>query len=233
MTRKSVQVLIAALLFSGASVVEAAFTPLQISIWDPVQVFPADWSVVGVRANILHGVNARVYGLDIGLLSNRTTSSGGGLSIAMINGAWGESLGGFVGLESFVGQIRPSRRRHDNGCTYVGAQLGVFNGAESLYGMQFGSVNVANYMNGIQIGHICNRAGNVNGIQLASFANRADGNVAGLQLSQLFNICDGTVNGGQISVVNITKNLNGFQLGLVNIVKDSSVRFMPLCNVQF
>lgn len=52
-------------------------TPLQLSIWSPVQVFPSDWDVIGLRCGGIYSRNRQVYGVDVGLFNSADAASGG------------------------------------------------------------------------------------------------------------------------------------------------------------
>ena len=41
--------------------------PINLSLFDPVQIFDADTSIKGFRLNLIYGVNQDMTGLDIGL----------------------------------------------------------------------------------------------------------------------------------------------------------------------
>ena len=45
---------------------------IQLALFNPVQIFPEENSITGVRLNLLYGSNASVTGLDVGVV-NRTT----------------------------------------------------------------------------------------------------------------------------------------------------------------
>ena len=44
-----------------------AWTPLQLSLWEPVQLFPEDFDVYGIRLNLAYGSNKSVAALTPGL----------------------------------------------------------------------------------------------------------------------------------------------------------------------
>ncbi len=52
------------------------WTPFQLSIWNPVQLFDENRDVYGLRANLFYGKNRDVYGIDLGLLILRIGSKG-------------------------------------------------------------------------------------------------------------------------------------------------------------
>lgn len=47
--------------------------PVQLALVTPIQIFPEDNSITGVRLNLLYGRNASVTGLDLGLVNHTTT----------------------------------------------------------------------------------------------------------------------------------------------------------------
>jgi hypothetical protein len=49
-------------------------SPVQLSLFTPVQIVPADRSVSGLRLNLIYGKNADVTGVDWGLVNHDTGS---------------------------------------------------------------------------------------------------------------------------------------------------------------
>ena len=93
--------------------------PIQLSLFNPVQIFPADDSVAGVRLNLIYGVNENVSGLDLGLV-NHTRGNGSGIQ-------WGPvSLtdGGFTGWQNGTVAITKGR--------FSGVQTTFFTSAAAL-----------------------------------------------------------------------------------------------------
>ncbi len=114
--------------------------PIQLSLFTPVQIFPEDVAISGVRLNLLYGRNVYVTGLDLGLVNHTTTGKSVGVQF------------GFVGLvdSDFKGW-------QDNNVNIVkgdfeGFQWGVVNYAHYASGFQLGFVNYAGSMKGLQIG---------------------------------------------------------------------------------
>lgn len=113
--------------------------PVQLSLVTPVQIFPEDVSIKGVRLNLLYGRNATVTGLDLGLV-NHTTQ--------------GESMGVQFGLVGIVD------------ADFVGWQDNSFNVVKGNFeGLQWGLANNANYVHGLQLG-VVNYAGSMRGLQI-------------------------------------------------------------------
>ncbi len=154
-----------------------AWTPLQISIWNPVQLFSEERNVYGIRTNVFYGKNHNIYGLDIGLFTNECNDINGFQISTLCNLARGHVTGSQIGYYSNLAE------------NITGLQMCVgLNSADNLNGLQLSLFN--NFptdktkTNGIQIGFInfCER---VNGIQIG-----------------LFNYCK-RMNGIQIGVINI------------------------------
>jgi hypothetical protein len=114
--------------------------PIQLSLVTPVQIFPADDEIKGIRLNLLYGRNASVTGLDLGLI-NHTTS---GISTGV---QWG-----FVGLvdSDFLGWQNNTINVVKG--EFKGFQWGFVNYAKRADGFQLGFVNFAESMHGLQIG---------------------------------------------------------------------------------
>jgi hypothetical protein len=129
------------------------WAPFQISLFDPVQVHPAEVSVYGLRLNVLYGNNTEVTGLDLGLM-NRTTKGNTGLQLGMIN-IWidGDLTGLQAGLATYCrGAVN-------------GGQIGGLNCSESLKGIQIGAINRVKSGTGLMIG-IVNWADQLDGLQI-------------------------------------------------------------------
>src|SRR6185295_815518 len=66
-------VLVAAVLRTPAAA-RAEGSPIQISLFNPVQIVRADKSVSGLRIDLIYGKNAGMTGLDWGLVHHTTGS---------------------------------------------------------------------------------------------------------------------------------------------------------------
>lgn len=137
-----------------------ACSPLQLSLFTPVQIIPKDMDVCGFRFNLIYGNNRKVSGLDIGLI-NRTTDTFKGLELAGLGnrGAWVYGiqaallpLGRNYAANTIQGvQVGTGNIAMDGG---AGLQVGVFNQAvnEEFKGIQIGLLNYCQSLTGIQIG---------------------------------------------------------------------------------
>jgi predicted transcriptional regulator with HTH domain len=144
----------------GASDVLAQETkPIQLSLFDPVQIFKADQSIKGLRLNIIYSNNVDVTGLDIGLLVNRATGDFKGIQFGLVNiddgdatgwvaGAVNVTEGQFTGLQGSGNLFNQAGGSH-------GAQFGWINRTTGkMSGLQLGLVNIAESADGLQIGLI-------------------------------------------------------------------------------
>ncbi|HQO41156.1 MAG TPA: hypothetical protein PK986_11850, partial [Spirochaetota bacterium] len=48
---------------------ESEWTPLQLALFNPVQIFDEKCNVYGLRLNLIYGVNSDLYGIDIGMVN--------------------------------------------------------------------------------------------------------------------------------------------------------------------
>jgi hypothetical protein len=114
--------------------------PVQLALFTPVQVFPEDDSISGIRLSLLYGRNVSVTGLDLGLINHATAGTSKGLQFGLV----GLVDSDFVGWQdSYVNVVKGN---------FKGFQWGFVNYARSAKGFQLGFVNYAESMNGLQIG---------------------------------------------------------------------------------
>jgi len=250
--KKVVVVMIAVLCMPWAGAIAGGTTPVQISIWNPVQVFPDDYDVAGFRCG-LYSRNRHVYGLDVGVMTRADESSGGiqvNLGCSTVSG-----LGVDFIIPDLIGASEPDWSVVDNAsksnkcASYTGLQLayvvnyaddmrgiqlaGVGNYAVRLRGCQIGGVNECRSGRGWQLGILDDARHDFGGIQGAALFNFCGEEMHGLQIGGLWNSCDGEMHGLQIGVVNIAGKMTGVQVGLINIIKDSAIPFIPLVNMMF
>jgi hypothetical protein len=115
-------------------------SPIQLALFTPIQIFPENYSISGVRLNLLYGRNVAVTGVDFGLI-NHTTS---GETVGFQWGGIGLADGDFVGWQDNVVNVV----RND----FEGFQWGLVNYANHASGFQLGLVNYAVTLHGLQIG---------------------------------------------------------------------------------
>ncbi len=126
--------------------------PVQLSLVTPVQIFPPEDTIAGVRLNILYGRNVVVSGLDIGLV-NHTTDISRGVQHGLVGIA-----GSFQGIQVHVvniskGKFEGWQMGHVNvSDTFRGFQMGLVNTSGEAEGFQLSLVNYARRLTGLQIG---------------------------------------------------------------------------------
>ncbi len=122
------------------SISSAQTQPVNVALFDPVQIFPDNTSIVGLRINLIYGKNVSMVGLDWGLVNAVGTGGLTGLQWGFVNICDGNAMG-FEG--GFVNLARKN---------FEGFQYGLFNSGDQVSGFQLGLVNYAETMKGLQIG---------------------------------------------------------------------------------
>jgi hypothetical protein len=135
----SVASFVSILLLSAAGSALAAPSPVQLALFDPVQIVKSDQSVGILRIDLIYGKNAGVTGLDVGLI-NHTTGDEGGLGYGVANIVQGS----FTGWQDGIVNIADK--------SFLGLQSGAFNRSQDGHGVQWGIVNVTEKMSGLQVG---------------------------------------------------------------------------------
>lgn len=197
----------------------AEWTPFQLSLVKPVQLFPEETKVEGLRLNLIYGVNKELTGLDLGIVNEVTGTIKGVQAAYILGGNISHDLDGAQIVYGFGGANVTGGEA--NGLQIAGIFGGV-NWAEEFNGVQlsgvFGGINRAAELSGGQVTFAMggvNKASDVSGVQIAGIMgglNYAD-DVSGVQIA------------GAFAGVNVSDNLSGAQLaGLfgINIAKDVS-----------
>ncbi|MCL5028047.1 MAG: hypothetical protein M1480_03400 [Bacteroidetes bacterium] len=117
--------------------------PFNVALFNPIQIFPENNSIEGIRINFIYGKNASVTGFDWGLVNQVGSGGMKGIQWGFIN----LNDGNVVGWQS--GAINLNERDvkgfqvgwYNKGAYVSGLQLGLVNSAESLYGIQIGLIN--------------------------------------------------------------------------------------------
>ena len=128
--KRTTAVLASVIVFmSFASFVHAAEpNPVQLSVFNPLQLFDAGTSVRGVRLNLIYTVNQDVTGVDWGFV-NVTNGDFLGYNVGFVNIVRGKATGFQKGFVNNTGNMS-------------GLQLGFVNITDSLSGLQIGLINV-------------------------------------------------------------------------------------------
>jgi hypothetical protein len=132
--------LVALALILGSTPVLAQNGPIQLALVTPIQIFPENNSISGVRLNLIYGRNVFVRGLDLGLVNHTTADLSKGLQLGALNLVDSD----FVGLQDATVNVTKGN--------FKGFQWGVVNYAKSANGFQLGLVNYAGSMKGLQLG---------------------------------------------------------------------------------
>ncbi|MBE0573161.1 MAG: hypothetical protein IH618_16580 [Ignavibacteriaceae bacterium] len=143
-TLKSV-LLIMLLFTSFSSVISAQGNPIQLSLFNPIQIVPEGESVNGIRLNLIYTKNTNVTGFDMGLV-NQTTGSQLGVQWGGVNltdGGFSGWQAGFVNISkgSSVG-LQSSWAVNYHGGHFNGLQLALVNYSATLKGLQLGLINI-------------------------------------------------------------------------------------------
>jgi hypothetical protein len=130
------------LFLSFNSTIISQGNPIQLSLFNPIQIVPEGESVNGIRLNLIYTKNANVTGFDMGLV-NQTTGSQLGVQWGGVN----LTDGGFTGWQSGFVNI--------SGGNFVGLQTSMVNYHTGHFnGLQFSFVNYAATIEGLQLGLI-------------------------------------------------------------------------------
>ena len=195
----------------------ASSTVLQLSAWEPYQVFDSSYSVYGLRANLLHGNNEFIYGIDLGV-ANEIQRGSHGIQFGLVNLNRGYSFTLSTALYEFT--------------------------AESQYGISVPLIaRTKGNVNGLQIGLLYNTGKLFKWPQLGGWN---ESSASPLQIGWIANYSEHSVDLGQVSTVSnetlehapfqISSGWNqatraGIQLaGLVNLAEDTSIQFGGLLN---
>lgn len=114
--------------------------PINIALVNPIQIFPEDVPVQGIRLNFIYGKNVSMVGFDWGLANHVGAGGFSGLQWGAVNICDGKCGGVQLGLVNY------------NQKNVEGFQWGWFNRGDYVNGFQLGLVNYAQTMKGLQIG---------------------------------------------------------------------------------
>lgn len=207
------------------------YTPLMVSIVDPVQLPSDRYDVGGLRLNIIYGDCNDFAGLDIGIISH-TAGDFYGLAVGGVNKTNGRFYGAQVGLVN-INDWATS----EWDALPIGAQFGIVNYSGAFCGLQDGLfINLSSTeFVGLQSAFV-NGAGRMYGCQLG-LGNVAD-EVHGTQLGLYGILCinfAGSVSGCQIGLLNVAGKVeSGLQIGLLNInASNGWAPVLPIVNGHF
>ena len=224
-------------LLATTVVVHAEAKPVQLSLFEPIQMVPADESINGLRLNLFYVVNQDVTGLSISFLGvDRAKGNVEGVELGLGNWVDGDMFGWQPALVSRTGKRFVGWQGGFAAVTegdFTGLQSGVVTWTEGFFhGWQAGLVtyNAGRFI-GLQTGLVNVTKGQGSGLELG-VVNWADGSMKGVQLG-LFNYAN-EVHGLQLGFGNYTKSLDGVQIGLGNYNgKKEPFEFLPFVNWSF
>ena len=120
--------------------VQAKNRPIQIAFFTPVQIFPEEDPISGIRFNLIYGRNVSITGLDLGLVNHTTTGKSAGIQFGIVNLVDSD----FTGWQD--GWVNVTKGK------FEGFQSGIVNHSKNMRGFQLGLVNYAEIMKGLQVG---------------------------------------------------------------------------------
>ncbi len=127
--------------------------PVQIALFNPIQIYDAETSISGIRWNIIWGKNANVAGIDFGLI-NEATGNVLGLQWGLVNNVGGDVTGwqqSVVNLtRGLVQGVQVGLYSQSAGTE--GVMWSGVNNTRSMRGLQVALVNIADEMHGVQVG---------------------------------------------------------------------------------
>jgi len=130
--------------------------PINLSLFDPVQIFDRGTAIHGLRVNLIYGNNAEVKGVDLGLV-NRSTGDFAGFQWGLANWTEGDFSGWQAGPVNYAAGFMQGVQSgglltmNESG---KGVQWSPVNISDNFIGLQFGLVNYAVELNGLQLGLI-------------------------------------------------------------------------------
>ncbi len=235
----------------GAGLAQADTKPVQLALWETIQLVPAEDSIKGLRLEV-YGVNDNVMGVSLGF-AHKSTGNTSGLEYGLVSitegefhgwqGSWAysSSTGKVIGLQGAIVTMA--------GADFTGLQNGLVAVTEGNFkGLQGGLVAITkgNYSGwqggwinwtegkyiGLQTGLVNINKADFSGVGLGGF-NKVEGVLKGAQLGVVN--CTGETQGLQLGFINHTKMLNGgLQVGLGNINENKEpFGFLPFVNWNF
>ena len=118
--------------------------------------------------------------------------------------------------------------------TVNGISLGLFDGADTLNGLQLAPIAIALDARGVQLG-LFNWCDDLHGVQIGFVNNGtylgSHSHVHGVQIGFL-NVVQ-SLCGVQIGFANVTQSLYGVQIGVANVVNESDYPCLPLLRASF
>lgn len=213
---------------------QAPSTPVQFSLFDPVQWPDNTHDVKGVSLGLVYSAKNNMTGVDL-INGSKITGDLKGVHwglFSVVDGhmtGWQESLwstveGDVKGLQGGLLYSRATNVKGLQGSWGLAMAEGDFVG---LQGSFIASI-VQGKMTGWQSG-LYAKANDLTGLQTAAVC-MVDETLVGVQFGGIYNYA-GKVKGLQFGLVNVTENLAGLQIGLINVNKKGDpFKFFPIAN---
>jgi len=133
--------------------VAVADGPINLCLFNPVQILKEDQAVKAFRFSLIYGVNTDLTGLDLSLVGiNR------GSVLGIQWAGVGRVEGDFTGWQAGI--------FHTTGGHFSGFQSGIYNGVSTGTGFQWGWVNTADQFSGFQLGLVNITEAMTSGLQI-------------------------------------------------------------------
>lgn len=116
--------------------------PIQLALFNPLQIFPEEDHVSVFRFNLIYGRNASITGIDLGLVNHTTSGLSRGIQWGFVS--WNDAE--FTGWQYSAANVTKGQ--------FKGLQLGVVNYAAAVRGLQVGIFNYTETAYGLQIGFV-------------------------------------------------------------------------------
>ncbi|MEJ2105262.1 MAG: hypothetical protein P8X47_11900 [Ignavibacteriaceae bacterium] len=127
-----------------AALTAAQDNPIQLSLFNPVQIVPENESVSGLRLNLIYTKNVNVTGFDWGLV-NHTTGKQLGVQWGGVNitdGGFSGWQAGFVNISRGNSVGLQTSWVNYHGGFFNGLQFSIVNYSATLKGLQLGLINI-------------------------------------------------------------------------------------------
>ena len=203
---------------------ENKWTPLQLALFHPVQLYSSRYSVQGFNWNLIYSKNVRVYGLDLSPTGATQSASFAGLQLTAIG--LSKEMNGFQ-VALFGDFSKVARGFQVSAFDLSFCEKKRFSGVKILGAGPYSEIN---YLNGAIIAPFASFTTAMNGFQF-SMAHCGSEQASGVQFAG-FNSAD-ELSGLQIGLFNSAKKMSGVQLGLLNLCHDNWLPISFFLNLGF
>ncbi len=208
----------------GGTQNESKWTPFQLALFEPVQIFSSSYVVKGLNWNFLYSNNVHIYGFDMSPTGATESRSFGGVQITAaglsdeMNGVQFALFGDFSnvarGVQFCPIDISFNEMKRFSGFKIVGV----------------GPYSEIRHMDGALIAPFFSFTQTMTGFQM-SLAHCGAEKANGFQLGGF--IEDGEFNGVQMGLFNRAKKMSGVQFGFLNVCPGNWLPYSFLLNVGF